>query len=123
MAVARVRRPLLFEQVATRMRDAIQAGILAAGDRLPSVCELSQQARGSTPPGLQPSQQLGAWARAEAKPQSGPYVRPLRRPPPPEPPVTRPPTSACEPSVVELVRRMYMAAGNERIVNLGSARP
>ena len=106
MAVARVRRPLLFEQVATRMRDAIQAGILAAGDRLPSVRELSQQERVSISTVLQAYQQLEAWDLVEAKPQSGHYVRLLRRPPPPEPPVTRPPTSACEPSVVELVTTM-----------------
>jgi hypothetical protein len=123
MAVARAHKPLLFEQVAARMRDAIHAGILAAGDRLPSVRELSQQERVSISTVLQAYQQLEAWDLVEARPQSGHYVRLLRRPPPPEPPVSRPPASAREPSVVELVRRMYMAAGNERIVNLGSARP
>src|SRR5262249_59032309 len=45
------------------------------------------------------------------------------RPPRRGRPTPGPPASACERSVVELVRRMYMAAGNERIVNLGSARP
>ena len=123
MAVARAHRPLLFEQVASRMRDAIQAGILAAGDRLPSVRELSQQERVSISTVLQAYQQLEAWDLVEAKPQSGHYVRLLKRQPVPEPPVSRPPAAAREPSVVELVRRMYMAAGNERIVNLGTARP
>ena len=123
MAVARAHKPLLFEQVAARMRDAIHAGILAAGDRLPSVRELSQQERVSISTVLQAYQQLEAWDLVEARPQSGHYVRLLRRPPPQEPPVSRPPSSAREPSVAELVRRMYMAAGNERIVNLGSARP
>jgi DNA-binding transcriptional MocR family regulator len=123
MAVARAHRPLLFEQVAARMRDAIQAGILAAGDRLPSVRELSQQERVSISTVLQAYQQLEAWDLVEAKPQSGHYVRLLRRQAVPEPPVSRPPASAREPSVAELVRRMYLAAGNERIMNLGSARP
>jgi DNA-binding transcriptional regulator YhcF (GntR family) len=81
MAVARAHKPLLFEQVAARMRDAIHAGILAAGDRLPSVRELSQQERVSISTVLQAYQQLEAWDLVEAKPQSGHYVRLLRRPP------------------------------------------
>jgi DNA-binding transcriptional regulator YhcF (GntR family) len=106
MALARAHKPLLFEQVAARMRDAIHAGILAAGDRLPSVRELSQQERVSISTVLQAYQQLEAWDLVEARPQSGHYVRLLRRAPPQEPPVSRPPSSAREPSVVELVRRM-----------------
>jgi DNA-binding transcriptional MocR family regulator len=123
MAFARAHRPLLFEQVAARMREAIHAGILAPGDRLPSVRELSQQERVSISTVLQAYQQLEAWDLVQAKPQSGHYVRLLRREVPREPPVSRPPSAACEPSVAELVRSLYKAAGNERIVNLGSARP
>src|SRR5262249_58505109 len=103
------------------MRDASHAGSLAAGDRLPSVRELSQQERVSISTVLQAYQQLEAWDLVEARPQSGHYVRLLRRPPVQEPPVSRPPSSAREPSVVELVRRMYMAGGKERSVHLGSA--
>ena len=74
MAVARAHKPLLFEQVAARMREAIHAGILAAGDRLPSVRELSQQERVSISTVLQAYQQLEAWDLVEAKPRR-------RRPP------------------------------------------
>lgn len=121
---ARAPRTLLFERVAAKLRDAIGAGILAPGDRLPSVRELALQERVSVSTVLQAYQLLEAKDLIEARPQSGHYVRlPVRLAVAPEPPVSRPPRSAAEPEVADLVRRVYAAARNERMVQLGAAVP
>jgi DNA-binding transcriptional MocR family regulator len=121
---ARAPRTLLFERVAERLREAIAAGILAPGDRLPSVRELALQERVSVSTVLQAYQLLEARDLVSARPQSGHYVRlPVRPPPAPEPATSRPSRRAAEPEVSDLVRRVYAAARDERLVQLGAAVP
>lgn len=121
---ARAPRTLLFERVALKLRDAIAAGILAPGDRLPSVRELALQERVSVSTVLQAYQLLEAKDLIQARPQSGHYVRlPARLTAAPEPPVSRPPRNAAEPEIADLVRRVYSAARDERMVQFGAAVP
>jgi DNA-binding transcriptional MocR family regulator len=121
---ARAPRTLLFERVAEKLREAIAAGILAPGDRLPSVRELALQERVSVSTVLQAYQLLEAKDLVSARPQSGHYVRlPVRPPPAPEPAISRPSRRAAEPEVSDLVRRVYAAARDERLVQLGAAVP
>ncbi len=121
---ARAPRRLLFERVAEKLADAISAGILLPGDRLPSVRELSLQERVSVSTVLQAYQLLESRDLVEARPQSGHYVRlPPRLAAAPEPATSRPPRRAAEPEVSELVRRVYAAARDERMVQLGAAVP
>jgi DNA-binding transcriptional MocR family regulator len=121
---ARAPRTLLFERVAEKLREAIAAGILAPGDRLPSVRELALQERVSVSTVLQAYQLLEAQDLVEARPQSGHYVRlPARPALALEPATSRPPRRAAEPEVSDLVRRVYAAARDDRLVQLGAAVP
>ncbi len=121
---ARAPRTLLFERVAEKLRDAIAAGILAPGDRLPSVRERALPERVSVSTVLPAYQLLEARDLVEARPQSGHYVRlPARPTPAPEPAISAPSRRAAEPEVSDLVRRVYAAARDERLVQLGAAVP
>lgn len=111
---------MLYEQVADRLSRAIQAGALRPGDRLPSVRQLSARENVSISTVLQAYVQLESAGLIEARPQSGHYVR-IRRSPAAEPQVTRPPERCAAVNVASLVARIYRAAQDPRIVQLGAA--
>ncbi|MDY7230107.1 PLP-dependent aminotransferase family protein [Hyalangium sp. s54d21] len=113
----------LYEQVAERICDAITAGTLRAGDRLPSVRQLSTQERVSISTVLQAYVHLESLGLVETRPQSGHYVRRRERPRPAEPQVSRPATTANPVSVSALVARVYRAASDRRVVQLGASVP
>jgi DNA-binding transcriptional MocR family regulator len=113
----------LYEQVAERLADAIARGTLRPGDRLPSVRQLSLRERVSISTILQAYLHLESLGLVETRPQSGHYVRRRERPRPAEPQVSRPAATATPPSVSALVARVYQAARDERIVQLGAAVP
>jgi DNA-binding transcriptional MocR family regulator len=113
----------LYEQVADRLCDAIATGTLRPGDRLPSVRQLSNQERVSISTVLQAYVHLESLGLVETRPQSGHYVRRRERPRPAEPQVSRPATTASPVSVSALVSRVYRAAGDPRVVQLGASIP
>jgi DNA-binding transcriptional MocR family regulator len=113
----------LYEQVAERIGDAITAGTLRPGERLPSVRQLSNRERVSISTVLQAYLHLESLGIIETRPQSGHYVRRRERPLPAEPQVSRPATTASPVSVSALVARVYRAASDPRIVQLGAAVP
>jgi DNA-binding transcriptional MocR family regulator len=113
----------LYEQVADRLCDAIATGSLRPGDRLPSVRQLSNQERVSISTVLQAYVHLESLGLVETRPQSGHYVRRRERPRPAEPQVSRPATTASPVSVSALVSRVYRAAGDPRVVQLGASIP
>ncbi|WP_257451364.1 aminotransferase-like domain-containing protein [Archangium lipolyticum] len=113
----------LYEQVAERLGEAIAAGTLRAGDRLPSVRQLSASERVSVSTVLQAYLHLESLGLIETRPQSGHYVRQRERPLPAEPQVSRPAALATPVSVSALVARVYRAANDPRIVPLGAALP
>jgi DNA-binding transcriptional MocR family regulator len=116
-------RAKLYEQVADRIGDAIATGALRPGDRLPSVRQLSTQERVSISTVLQAYIHLESLGLVETRPQSGHYVRRRERPRPAEPQVSRPATTASPVSVSALVSRVYRAAGDPRVVQLGASFP
>ncbi|MFP2928969.1 PLP-dependent aminotransferase family protein [Pyxidicoccus sp. 3LG] len=116
-------RPKLYEQVAERLGDAIAAGTLRAGDRLPSVRQLSPRERVSISTVLQAYLHLEAVGLIETRPQSGHYVRRRERPRLAEPQMSRPAASATPVSVSALVSRVYQAGRDPRLVQLGAAWP
>jgi DNA-binding transcriptional MocR family regulator len=65
----------LYQQLARHLREAIQAGTLRPGDRLPSVRSLSKQHKVSLTTALQTYRQLENDALVEARPKSGYFVR------------------------------------------------
>jgi DNA-binding transcriptional MocR family regulator len=112
---------MLYEQVADRLSRAIHGGALRPGDRLPSVRQLSAREKVSISTVLQAYVQLESAGLIEARPQSGHYVRPRRSLLTGEPQATRP-SEKCEAvKVSSLVARIYRAARDPRIVQLGTA--
>lgn len=69
---------LRYEKLASELAGLIGSGVLASGDRLPSVRRLSQERRLSVSTVLQALRQLEDRGLVEARPQSGYFVRPSR---------------------------------------------
>jgi len=74
----------LYERIANQVEQAMTGGALRAGDRLPSVRQLSQQHACSVTTALQALRHLENRGLVEARPKSGYFVRP-RPPALPEP--------------------------------------
>ncbi|HEX8704953.1 MAG TPA: winged helix-turn-helix domain-containing protein, partial [Myxococcaceae bacterium] len=123
MDTAAAQKSKLYEQLADKLCDAIATGTLRPGDRLPSVRQLSNQERVSISTVLQAYVHLESLGLVETRPQSGHYVRRRERPRPAEPQVSRPATTASPVSVSALVSRVYRAAGDPRVVQLGASIP
>jgi DNA-binding transcriptional MocR family regulator len=111
----------LYEDLARRFAQAIEAGTLRPGDRLPSVRELRAQERVSTATVMQALARLEFLGLVESRPRSGYFVRSRRLLPAPA--ATRPPTSPRPVSVAALVARVLAANRDERLVPLGVAAP
>src|SRR5919198_4090696 len=112
---------MLYEQVADRLSRAIHSGALRPGDRLPSVRQLSAREKVSISTVLQAYLQLESAGLIETRPQSGHYVRLRRAAAAAEPQATRPPERCALVNVSSLVARIYRAARDPRIVQLGTA--
>jgi DNA-binding transcriptional MocR family regulator len=119
MSTSPSRATTLYEDVAAHVAQAISAGTLRPGDRLPSVRKLSQQQRVSVSTVLQAYLHLESQGLIEARPQSGHYVkaRPVAAV---VPPASRPGGAPCQVQVTSLVARVYAAARDPKVVNLGA---
>jgi DNA-binding transcriptional MocR family regulator len=116
-------RSKLYEQVAERLSDAISAGTLRPGERLPSVRELSTRERVSISTVLQAYVHLESQGLVETRPQSGHYVRRRERPLPAEPQCSQPSLTASPVSISAQVARVYRSANDPRLVQFGAAVP
>ena len=112
----------LYENLAASMADAIHAGALRAGDRLPSVRRLSTQHRVSIATAVQAYRHLENQRLVEARPKSGYFVlaRPSRLD---EPKASTPPTAARFVGVSQLVKEVLEAGRDSDITPLGAACP
>jgi DNA-binding transcriptional MocR family regulator len=112
----------LYENLAASMADAIHAGALRAGDRLPSVRRLSTQHRVSIATAVQAYRHLENQRLIEARPKSGYFVlaRPSRLD---EPKASTPPTAARFVGVSQLVKEVLEAGRDSDITPLGAACP
>ena len=110
-----------YQQIARRYAAAIEGGTLAPGERFPSVRRIASEEKVSVATVLQALAQLERLGLLEARPRSGHFVRHRARAP--EPRGERPQAAASAVSVSELVRKIYLAASDPSIVQLGSAVP
>lgn len=112
---------LLYEQLASYVEGLIARGTLRPGDRVPSVRKLARQRGVSIATVLAAYVHLEDRGVIEARPQSGHYVRARRAPVLPEPRIARPRGAACTVSVGDSIARLYGAARDPSIVQLGAA--
>lgn len=113
----------LYDQLASYIVTLIERGTLRPGDRIPSVRRLSRQQGVSTATVLHAYVHLENRGIIEARPQSGHYVRSLRRSILPEPRAPRPSSTATRVSVGSLVAKVYGATRDPLIVPFGAAYP
>jgi DNA-binding transcriptional MocR family regulator len=112
----------LYESLAARMADAIHAGALKTGDRLPSVRRLSTQHRVSIATAVQAYRHLENQRLIEARPKSGYFVL-GKRAALAEPAASTPPAAARFVGVNQLVMEVLESARNADFVPLGAACP
>src|SRR6185295_10544498 len=112
----------LYESLATRLSEAIHAGTLRAGDRLPSVRRLSTQHRVSIATAVQAYRHLENQRLIEARPKSGYFVlsKPVTLG---EPTTSTPPATARMVGVNQLVMEVLESASQLDGVPLGAACP
>ena len=113
---------LLYESVAERVAEAIQAGALRAGDRLPSVRRVSAQHRVSIATAVQAYRHLENRRLIEARPKSGYFVS-SRPAPLAEPNTSTPPGTPRFVGVNQLVTEVLDSVRQADGVPLGSACP
>ncbi len=113
----------LYKQVALRIAELIEHGTLRAGERIPSVRELSEQEEVSIATVMQAYRVLESRGLIEARPQSGYYVRAKLWAPPPEPSKSQPTRSATRVSVNDLVMEVLKATHSPGLVGFGAAMP
>jgi DNA-binding transcriptional MocR family regulator len=113
----------LYEQVASELADLIRMGTFRAGERLPSVRQLSRQRKISITTVLQAYMLLENQGLIESHPQSGYYVR--SKPPQmlPEPEMSAPLQDPTLVSVRELVMMVLRDSTNPNLIQLGAAIP
>jgi DNA-binding transcriptional MocR family regulator len=112
----------LYQALAARVAEAIVAGALRAGDRLPSVRRLSTQHRVSIATAVQAYRHLENQRLIEARPKSGYFVlgKPLALA---EPATSAPPAAARFVGVNQLVMEVMECARDGDFVPLGAACP
>src|ERR1700733_5392258 len=93
---------LLYEDVAAQLMKMIDNGTLAVGSRAPSVRSLSTQLKVSISTVIAAYRVLEDRGRLVARPQSGFYVRALRRENVAEPAMSRPPETPSAVTVGDL---------------------
>jgi DNA-binding transcriptional regulator YhcF (GntR family) len=98
------KKPLipLYEQVAAKLVAMIDSGALAVGSRAPSIRSLSAQLHVSISTTLAAYRFLEDHGRLEARPQSGFYIRALRRENVAEPQMSTPPETPSAVTVGDL---------------------
>lgn len=111
----------LYEEVATQIAHMIDSGALAVGSRAPSVRSLSAQLKVSISTVIAAYRVLEDRGRLAARPQSGFYVRALRRENVEEPEMSRPPETASAVTVGDLGLLLVSEFGQPGIVALGAA--
>src|SRR5262245_59855351 len=116
------RSPHLYEELAARLSEAIYAGSLRAGDRLPSVRDLSTQHRVSIATAIQAYRALENQRLIEARPKSGYFLRP-RATKLTEPAPSSPPASARFVGVNQFVMEYLRCSETPGVAPLGCATP
>ena len=111
----------LYETVAARIEQMIDSGALAVGSRVPSVRVLAAQLKVSIATIVAAYRVLEDRGRLAARPQSGFYVRALRRENVAEPQMSQPPETASVVSITDLAMLLLSEFGQPGVVALGAA--
>lgn len=112
-----------YQELADRLAELIQQGTYSAGDRIPSVRQMSQQQGVSISTVLQAYVMLENQGLIEARPQSGYYVRAQNQARLPEPDMSSPGRDPSQVSLHEVVMMLLRDSVNPRLVQLGAALP
>jgi len=111
----------IYEKVAAQLVRMIDCGALAVGSRVPSVRALSAQLKVSISTVIAAYRVLEDRGRLQAKPQSGFYVRALRRENVAEPQMSRPPETASAVTVGDLRLLLLTEFGQPGIIPMGAS--
>ena len=113
----------LYEKIADNIRQLIRRGTYRAGERIPSVRQMSKQQDVSISTVLQAYLVLENRGLIEARPQSGYYVRTPEFDRLPEPEISSPGTDPSRVSLHELMMMVIKDTLNPDLVQLGAAMP
>ena len=113
----------LYERVASDLGELIRQGTFRAGERIPSVRQLSRQRKISITTVLQAYMLLENQGLIETRPQSGYYVRSRMPELLPEPEMSTPQQDPTLVSVRELVMMVLKDSTNPGLIQLGAAIP
>jgi DNA-binding transcriptional MocR family regulator len=113
----------LYEQVASELAELIRQGTFRAGERIPSVRQLSRQRKISITTVLQAYMLLENQGLIETRPQSGYYVHSKLPQLLPEPEMSTPVQDPTLVSVRELVMMVLKDSTNPDLIQLGAAIP
>lgn len=111
----------LYEDVAAQLVRMIDRGALAVGSRAPSVRALSAQLKVSISTVVAAYRVLEDRGRLQARPQSGFYIRGLRRENVAEPQMSRPPETASAVTVGDLRLLLVTEFGQPGIIPMGAS--
>jgi DNA-binding transcriptional MocR family regulator len=123
MVNQRKQDPYLYEQVASDLADLIHQGTFRAGERIPSVRQMSRQRKISITTVIQAYMLLETQGLIETRPQSGYYVRSMLPQLLPEPEMSTPQQDPTLISVRELVMMVLRDSTNPGLIQLGAAIP
>ncbi len=113
---------LRYERLAAELASLIERGVLAPGDRLPSVRRLASEKRLSMSTVVQALRRLEDAGKVEARPQSGYYVR-LRGPQRAVPQLRNTPEEAMPVAISQRLERVLQAARQPGMAPLVAAWP
>jgi DNA-binding transcriptional MocR family regulator len=111
----------LYERVAAQVIQMIDRGTLSVGSQAPSVRALSAQLKVSISTVIAAYRILENRGRLEARPQSGFYVRAVRRETVEEPRMSRPPETASVVTVGDLRLLLLTEFGQPGIIAMGAS--
>jgi DNA-binding transcriptional MocR family regulator len=112
----------LYLEVAENIARSIRSGVLARGERMPSVRTLALQQGVSVSTAIQAYRALEDARLIESRPRSGTFVA-ARPAPLPEPETTRPPVASQPVQASALAVRVMQLATDARYVSFGAACP
>jgi DNA-binding transcriptional MocR family regulator len=123
MTLGKSQDPFLYEKIVSSITELIQQGTYRAGERIPSVRQMSKQKDVSISTVLQAYLVLENRGVIEARPQSGYYVRTPEFDLLPEPETSSPGPDPSHVSLHELMMMILRDTLNPKLVQLGAAMP
>ncbi len=121
--IMRDREDVLYEKIAARVSHLIGSGTYRAGDRIPSIRDISRSMKVSVSTALEAYRLLEIRGLVEARPQSGYYVAPPALRPASEPSVLKKELKPAQAGPDEIARRIISDSADRTLFNMGLATP